>query len=250
MRIDVLTAFPRILNEPLNESILKQAQKRIDLKINIRDLREFATDKHRTLDDTPYGGGPGMIMKAEPFFKALEHIFAEAGNQIANRVIYPSPQGSLFNQEFAEEFSKADHLIFLCGHYKAIDQRIIDRWVTDEISVGDFILSGGEIPALLMIDAIVRVVPGVIGEIKSAQTDSFQGFLLDSPYYTRPENYRGLSVPEVLLSGDHQKIYEWRLNQKIERTRRLRPDLYKKFLSLRPQNDSGKKDGRTRKKKL
>lgn len=241
MRIDVLTAFPRIINDPLNESILKQAQKRIDLKIHIWDIREFATDKHRTLDDTPYGGGPGMIMKPEPFFKALEHIFAKAGNQIANRVIYPTPQGNLFNQEFAEEFSKVDHLIFLCGHYKAIDQRIIDRWVTDEISIGDFILSGGEIPTLLMIDAIVRLVPGVIGEIKSAQTDSFQGFLLDSPYYTRPENYQGLSVPEVLLSGDHKRIKEWRLNQKIERTKQLRPDLYEKYLSLKSQNNGGKK---------
>jgi len=242
MRIDVLTAFPRILDDPLNESILKQAQKRIDLKINIWDLREFASDKHRTLDDTPYGGGPGMIMKAEPFFKALEYIFAEAGNQITNRVIYPTPQGSLFDQDFAEEFSKADHLVFLCGHYKAIDQRIIDRWVTDKISVGDFILSGGEIPALLMIDAIVRLVPGVIGEIKSAQTDSFQGFLLDSPYYTRPENYQGLRVPEVLLSGDHKKIDEWRRNQKIERTKLLRPDLYEKYLSSQPQAHRGKKE--------
>lgn len=231
MHIEVLTAFPKILNDPLNESILKQAKKRIDLNIKIWDLRDFTTDKHRTLDDTPYGGGPGMVMKAEPFFKALEYIFSKTNEQIQNRVIFPSPRGELFNQEMAENFSKVEHLIFLCGHYKAIDQRIIDRWVTDEVSVGDFVLSGGEIPALLIIDAIVRLYPGAIGDIQSAKTDSFQGYLLDSSYYTRPENFEGLQVPEILLSGDHKKIEEWRLKEKIERTKRFRPDLYKKYLN-------------------
>jgi tRNA (guanine37-N1)-methyltransferase len=230
MRIDVLTAFPKILNDPLNESILKQAKKRTALRIKVWDLRDFATDKHRTLDDTPYGGGPGMIMKPEPFFRALEVILGEANGDDC-LVIFPTPQGKIFNQEIAQDFSKSEHLIFLCGHYKAVDQRVIDKWVTDEISVGDFVLSGGEIPALLMIDAIVRMIPGAISDIESAKTDSFQGDLLDSPYYTRPENFEGYEVPGVLLSGNHQKIEEWRLNQKIERTKQLRPDLYKKYLA-------------------
>ncbi len=172
-----------------------------------------------------------MIMKPEPFFKALAHIFAEGENQNQSRVIFPTPQGSLFNQEMAEDFSKYEHLAFLCGHYKAVDQRVIDRWVTDEVSIGDFVLSGGEIPTLMIIDATVRLLPGVIGDINSAKTDSFQGYLLDCPYYTRPENIEGLEVPDVLLSGNHKKIEEWRLNQKIERTKRLRPDLYEKYLS-------------------
>lgn len=230
MRIDVVTAFPKILNDPLDESILKQAKKRIDLEIKIWDLRDFSTDKHRTLDDTPYGGGPGMIMKPEPFFRAVETVFGETdGNK--HQVIFPTPQGKLLNQEIAEGFSKCEHLVFLCGHYKAVDQRVIDKWVTDEISIGDFVLSGGEIPALIMIDAIVRMIPGAISDIESAKTDSFQGDLLDSPYFTRPENFEGYQVPEVLLSGNHQKIEEWRLDQKIERTKRLRPDLYEKYLA-------------------
>lgn len=228
MRIDVVTAFPKILEAPLNESILKQAQKRIDLQINIWDLREFATDKHRTLDDTPYGGGAGMILKVEPLFAAMEKIVGE--NKAQARVIFPSPQGVLFSQTVAEKFAEASHLVFVCGHYKGVDQRFIDTWVTDEISVGDFVLSGGEIPALLMIDGIVRMIPGVLNDMDSAKTDSFQDGLLDSPYYTRPEEFRGMRVPEVLLSGHHQKIDEWRLNQRIERTKIRRPDLYRLYL--------------------
>jgi tRNA (guanine37-N1)-methyltransferase len=231
MRIDVLTAFPKILNAPLDESILKQAKKRTALSIKVWDLRDFATDKHRTLDDTPYGGGPGMIMKAEPIFRTLENIVEKAKPNQKRQIIFPTPQGRIFNQDIAEAFSRSEHLIFLCGHYKAVDQRVIDNWVTDEISIGDFVLSGGEIPALIMIDAIVRLIPGAISDIDSARTDSFQGDLLDSPYYTRPENFEGYYVPEVLLSGNHQKIEEWRQNQKIERTKRLRPDLYEKYLA-------------------
>ncbi len=230
MRIDVITVFPKILHDPLNESILKQARKRIELQINLIDLRDFTGDKHRTVDDTPYGGGPGMILKPEPLFSALETLFRETGDREQARVIFPTPQGKLFTQSLAEELSRVEHLVFICGHYKAVDQRVIDTWVTDEISVGDFILSGGEIPALLMIDAIVRLVPGVLGDIESAQTDSFQNNLLDCPYYTRPEEFRGLKVPEVLLSGHHRKIEEWRLKQRIERTRLRRPDLYEKYL--------------------
>jgi tRNA (guanine37-N1)-methyltransferase len=229
MRIDVITVFPKILEDPLNESILKQAQKRIELDIRIIDLRDFATDKHQSVDDTPYGGGPGMILKPEPLFRAFEKIVGKDKKNKATRIVFPTPQGRLFTQEVAEELSEAERLVMLCGHYKAVDQRVIDTWVTDEISIGDYVLSGGEIPALLMIDAVVRLIPGVLGDIESARTDSFQNNLLDCPYYTKPETFEGLSVPEVLLSGHHEKIEAWRQDQKIERTRERRPDLYKKY---------------------
>lgn len=232
MRIDVVTIFPGIVTAPLNESILKQARKRIDIEINIVDLRDFSTDKHRTVDDTPYGGGPGMILMPEPLFAALEQVAGSGDSNEKTKVVFPTPQGRTFTQGIASELSRADHLVFICGHYKAVDQRVIDRWVTDEISVGDFVLSGGEIPTLLMLDAIVRLIPGVLGDIESAKSDSFQDFLLDCPYYTRPEDFRGMKVPEVLLSGHHKKIQEWRLQKKIERTRERRPDLLEKYFEM------------------
>lgn len=236
MQIDVITAFPKILEDPLNESILKQAKRRIDLVIRLLDLRQFATDKHHVIDDTPYGGGPGMVLKPEPLFKALEHVFSEASAEENARVIFPSPQGKLFSQEIAHALAEVSHLVFICGHYKGVDQRVIEKWVTDEISIGDFVLSGGEIPALLMIDGIVRLMPGAINDLESAMTDSFQDGLLDCPHYTRPENFAGMQVPEVLLSGNHQKIARWRLEKRIERTRQQRPDLYQKYLENQQEN--------------
>jgi len=236
MRIDVITAFPKMIEAPLNESIIKQAQKKIGLQIKIWDLRMFATDKHRTLDDTPYGGGPGMVMKAEPIFKALEKIASEPEGRENTRVIFPTPQGEIFNQNYAEKLSECDHLIFLCGHYKAVDQRVMDKWITDEISVGDYVLSGGEIPTLLIIDALVRLIPGAMSDINSAKTDSFQGHLLDCPYYTRPEKIGDQRVPEILLTGDHKKIEEWRLGKKIEKTKIRRPDLYQKYIESQEIN--------------
>jgi tRNA (guanine37-N1)-methyltransferase len=240
MQIDVISAFPKILQDPLNESILKQAQRRIDLVIRLLDLRQFATDKHHIIDDTPYGGGPGMILKPEPLFNVLEYVFSESKDKSKIRVIFPTPQGRLFNQKVAQDISQFEHLVFICGHYKAIDQRVIDTWVTDEISIGDFILSGGEIPALLMIDGIVRLIPGVMNDLESAMTDSFQDGLLDCPYYTRPEVYAGMNVPEVLLSGNHQKIAQWRQEQRIERTRQQRPDLYQENLGKKHKNQNKK----------
>ena len=230
MNIDVLTAFPKILEDPLNESILKQARRRIALDIRLWDLRDFATDKHHTLDDTPFGGGAGMMFKPEPLFNALEAVLPEPARDEHTRVVFPTPQGRLFSQDVAQGLSEATRLVFICGHYKAIDQRVIDTWVTDEVSVGDYVLSGGEIPTLLMIDGIVRLIPGVLNDLDSARTDSFQDGLLDCTYYTRPENFRGIRVPEVLLSGHHQKIDEWRLQQRLERTRRRRPDLYVAYM--------------------
>ncbi|MCB0260809.1 MAG: tRNA (guanosine(37)-N1)-methyltransferase TrmD [Calditrichaeota bacterium] len=247
MRIDVLTAFPKILQDPLDESILKQARSRIGLEIHLRDIRDYATDKHRTIDDTPYGGGPGMVFKPEPLFDALEAIFRQTGDRTDARVIFPSPQGRLFSQEIAQEFAEIPHLVFICGHYKGIDQRVIDTWVSDELSIGDYVLSGGEIPALLMIDGIVRLIPGAINDLASAQTDSFQDGLLDCPYYTRPESYRGMAVPEVLLSGHHQKIAEWRLAQRIEHTRIKRPDLYQQFLEKEKEQLKKKSDAKQKK---
>lgn len=240
MRIDVITGFPAIMREPLNESILKQAQQRVDLQIRIWDLRDFASDRHRTIDDQPYGGGPGMVLKPEPIFKALEEILSRPADKERARIIYPTPQGKRFDQKMAEELAREAHLVFICGHYKAVDQRVIDTWVTDEISVGDFVLSGGEIPTLLIIDAVVRLIPGVLGDPDSARTDSFSDNLLDSPYYTRPEDFRGLKVPEVLLSGNHQQIARWRLEQRIQRTRERRPDLYQKYARSEPKKSKRK----------
>ena len=231
MRIDVITAFPKILEDPLNESILKQAKRRVDLAINLHDLRQFTTDKHRIIDDTPYGGGAGMVLKPEPLFTAIEQVLKQAANGGKQRIIYPSPQGRLFSREIARELAEEQHLLFICGHYKGIDQRVIDAWVTDEFSAGDYVLSGGEIPALLMIDSVVRLIPGVLNDPESANTDSFENGLLDCPYYTRPEIYRGMKVPEVLLSGNHQKIAEWRMQQRLERTQQRRPELYQQYIA-------------------
>lgn len=229
MQIDVITAFPEIMRAPIEQSILKQAQKRTGLNIRLLDLRDFASDKHKTLDDTPYGGGPGMILKAEPLFAALNYVAGSDDTEDRPRVVFPTPQGPLFTQSMAAEMAEETHLVFICGHYKAVDQRVIDTWVSDEVSIGDFILSGGEIPALLMIDGIVRLIPGVLNDLQSAKTDSFQDGLLDCTYYTRPEIFRDMPVPEVLLSGNHQRIAEWRKNQRLERTRDRRPDLYEKY---------------------
>lgn len=236
MQIDVITAFPKILRDPLDESILKQARQRIGLEIRLLDLRQFATDKHHIIDDTPYGGGPGMVLKPEPLFKALEYVFSGVENRAGARVIFPTPQGKLFSQEIAHDLAGAARLVFICGHYKAADQRVIDAWVTDEISIGDYVLSGGEIPALVIIDGIVRLIPGAINDLDSALSDSFQDGLLDCPHYTRPENFAGMAVPEVLLSGNHQKIAEWRLEKRIEQTRQRRPDLYEKYLETQNKN--------------
>ncbi len=237
MQIDIITAFPGILQDPLDESILKQAKKRTDLVIRLHDLRQYGIGKHRILDDTPYGGGPGMVMKPEPIFQAIEEILADETVRRQTRIIFPSPQGRQFTQEVARELAGETRLLFLCGHYKGVDQRVIDTWVDEEISIGDFVLSGGEIPTLLMVDAIVRLLPGAINDPESALTDSFQDGLLDCPYYTRPEIFRGMKTPEVLLSGNHQKIEEWRREQKLLRTKARRPDLYEKY-QKRVKNDN------------
>lgn len=229
MQIDIVTAFPKMVLLPLQESIVGRAISKSLVRINTHDLRNWTDDKHRTIDDTPYGGGAGMVYKVEPLYKCLSEIFEK--NESENReIILTSPRGKVFDQEKAIKLSLIDHLVIICGHYKGIDERIKEFFPIKEFSIGDYVLSGGEIPAIVMIDAVVRLLPGVLSDIDSALSDSFNDYLLDCDYYTRPDNFRGISVPKVLLSGNHKKIEEWRLNQKETITKSQRPDLYKKYI--------------------
>ncbi|MFQ5605347.1 MAG: tRNA (guanosine(37)-N1)-methyltransferase TrmD [bacterium] len=224
MDIFVVTAFPKFFSGPFTESILKRAQEKEIVNIQIVDLRDFTTDKHRQVDDYPYGGGPGMILKPEPFFKAVDSIKQENGLQNP-RIILMTPQGITYDQKTAKGLAKCEELIFLCGHYKGVDERVREFLVTDEISIGDYILTGGELAAMVVVDSVVRLLPDAIGNFDSAATDSFEGGVLDCPYYTRPEELNGMKVPEVLLSGHHQEIEKWRKQKALERTKKRRNDL-------------------------
>lgn len=223
MRIDVITAHPGLLDGPLDYSIVRRAREAGAVEIHVRDLRDYAVGKHNQIDDYPFGGGAGMVLKPEPLFRAVEAIEDEAGE--ADEVIFLTPDGERLTQPTANRLSMHDHLVLIAGHYKGIDQRVRDALVTRELSIGDFVLSGGELPALVLIDAVVRLLPGVLGDASSALTDSFQDDLLDAPVYTRPAEYRGHSVPEVLRSGDHQRVERWRDEKRLEKTRERRPDL-------------------------
>ncbi len=223
MRIDIITIFPEAF-APLDLSMLKRARERGLLEIVVWDLREFATDRHRQVDDSPYGGGPGMVMKLEPFYAAVEAIRAAAPGT-SPRIILTSPQGARFTHGIARQLANEDHLIILCGHYEGIDERVREGLATDEISVGDYVLTGGELPAMVIVDAVARFVPGVVGDAQSVAADSFAEGLLDYPQYTRPAEFRGMKVPEVLLSGDHAAIRRWRHAQRLGRTLQRRPDL-------------------------
>lgn len=222
MRIDIITAVPELLSGPLNHSIPKRAQEKGLLELHIHNLHEYGIGKYRQIDDYPFGGGAGMVLKPEPLAAAIEKLTQE---RIYQQIIYTTPDGESFKQPRANQLSLLENIIIICGHYKGIDQRIRDQFVTLELSLGDFVLSGGEIAACAITDAVVRLLPGVIGNEESALSDSFQDNLLAPPLYTRPENFNGSSVPDVLLSGNHAKIETWRLEQSIERTQRLRPDL-------------------------
>ncbi|MDQ7040669.1 MAG: tRNA (guanosine(37)-N1)-methyltransferase TrmD [Rhodothermus sp.] len=229
MRIDIVTAFPDMVRGPLAYSIMRRARARGLVDIRVHDLRDYTTDRHRQIDDYPYGGGGGMVLKPEPIFRCIEAIQEEAareGRQL-DEIIYLTPDGRVFNQELANQLSLCQHLVLLAGHYKGVDQRVRDALVTMELSIGDYVLSGGELPALVVVDAIVRLIPGVLGDAESALTDSFQDGLLDAPVYTRPAVFRGMAVPEVLRSGDHQRIAAWREAQRLLKTRQRRPDLLK-----------------------
>lgn len=227
MRIDVVTALPGIVEGPLAHSIILRAQKAGLVEINVYDIRAYATGKHRQIDDYPYGGGAGMVMKPEPIFACIEEIqdaAIERGHPV-DEVIFLTPDGETFTQPIANELSLKKHVVLLAGHYKGIDQRVRDVLVTREISVGDYVLSGGELPALVLVDALVRLVPGVLGDAASALSDSFQDNLLGAPVYTRPASFREMEVPRVLLSGNHTAISTWRETQREEKTRIRRPDM-------------------------
>jgi tRNA (guanine37-N1)-methyltransferase len=222
MRIDVVTGLPKILTSPLSESIIKRAQEEKLVEIEVHDLRDYTTDKHRTIDDTPYGGGAGMILKPEPVFACIEMLQQQ---RKYDEVIYLTADGDRLTQRMANEFSLKSNLLLLCGHYKGIDERIREALITREISIGDYVLTGGEIPALVLIDAVVRLIPGAMSDGESLLTDSFQTNLLGAPQYTRPADFRGLRVPDVLLSGNHRDVTAWREEQSVKRTHERRKDL-------------------------
>ncbi|MFB0847262.1 tRNA (guanosine(37)-N1)-methyltransferase TrmD [Paenibacillus oleatilyticus] len=223
MRIDVLTLFPAMFDGVFTSSILGKAREKGLVELNTVNFRDYANNKHNTVDDYPYGGGGGMVLKPEPLFAAVEDV--TSGLESKPRVILMCPQGESFSQKKAEELSAERHLIFICGHYEGYDERIREHLVTDELSIGDYVLTGGELPAMVVIDSVVRLLPGVLGNETSAVTDSFSTGLLEYPHYTRPANFRGWEVPEVLISGHHGNIEEWRRKQSLERTWRKRRDL-------------------------
>ena len=221
MRIDILTLFPEVFT-PLQHSIPARAQQAGLVELHVHQLRQWGVGKHRQVDDTPYGGGPGMVMALPPFFAAVGDIQAQAEPRA--RVIHLSPQGTVLSQARALELSREPRLLLLCGHYEGIDERVVELLVEEEISVGDYVLSGGELPAMVLADAIIRLLPGAI-DAESVQQDSFYAGLLDHPHYTRPADFQGSAVPPVLMSGDHKKIEQWRKDKALERTRQRRPDL-------------------------
>lgn len=223
MRIDVLTLFPSMFTGVFEASILGKAREKAMISLNTVNFRDYANNKHNTVDDYPYGGGAGMVLKPEPIFSAVEDL--TEGEAEPPRVILMCPQGEKFTQQKAEELSKEQHLIFICGHYEGYDDRIRQHLVTDEISIGDFILTGGEIPAMAVIDSVVRLLPGVLGNEQSAESDSFSTGLLEHPQYTRPALFRDWAVPEVLISGHHENIELWRQKESLRRTWERRPDL-------------------------
>ena len=229
MEIHIITAFPKLFDGPFNESILKRAQKAEIFTVHLHDLRAFASDKHKQIDDYPYGGGAGMILKPEPLYRCIEEVFEkyELGD---TPITLMSAGGETYNQKKAVEMSLREKMVLLCGHYKGIDQRVLDELVDEEISIGDYILTGGELAAITIIDSVVRLLPGAIGDIDSAINDSFQTGLLDHPHYTRPLEFRGHKVPDILLSGNHALIEKWRKEKALEITKDKRKDVYLKYL--------------------
>ena len=234
MNFHVLTLFPEMISQGINTSITGRAMEKGTISLEAVNIRDYTLSKHKKVDDYTYGGGAGMLMQAQPVFDAWKAVTdgiaarkKERDNKI--RVVYVTPQGTTFNQSMAKEFAKEDDLIFLCGHYEGIDERVLEEIVTDYVSIGDYVLTGGELAAMVMIDAISRMVPGVLSNQESGETESFSNYLLEYPQYSRPEVWHDMKVPEVLLSGDHAKVEEWRLEKSLERTKERRPDLYEKW---------------------
>ena len=222
MRIDIITVLPNLLESPLNTSILKRAQDKGIVEINLHNLRDYSTNKQKSIDDTPFGGGAGMVMQIQPIADCIEKLQAERSY---DEIIYMTPDGETMKQGMVNTLSLKENRIILAGHYKGVDERIRELFITKEISIGDFVLTGGELPAAILADAVIRLIPGVINDETSALTDSFQDGLLAPPVYSRPKNYRGLKVPEILLGGNHKAIDQWREEKAIERTQERRPDL-------------------------
>jgi len=232
MKIDILTIFPEMFTSFLTSSLLGKAVKKNILNINCIDIRSFTEDKHNTVDDKPFGGGVGMVMKAEPVYKAIKSTGVKKHNNLYKKpfkkplVVFMSPQGEKLNTDMVKQLSKYDHLVLLCGHYEGIDERAMN-WVDKEVSIGDYVLTGGEVPAMVLIDAVSRMIPGVVKEKLSVEQDSFFNGMLDYPHYTRPAKFKNMKVPDVLLSGNHAEIEKWKNKQSFERTQKRRPDLLK-----------------------
>lgn len=227
MNFHVLTLFPDMIIDGLNTSITGRAIKNGCLSVEAVNIRDYANNKHMKVDDYPYGGGAGLVMQAAPVCAAYDSLVQKIGKKL--RVVYMTPQGYTFNQKMAQDFAKEDDLVILCGHYEGIDERALERIVTDYVSIGDYVLTGGELPAMVVIDTVSRLVPGVLHNSESAETESFENGLLEYPQYTRPEVFEGKKVPDVLLSGHHANVEKWRLEKSIERTKKYRPDLYEEY---------------------
>jgi len=226
MRIDILTLFPEMFDGVFSQSILKRAVNKGLLELYTHDIREYSKDKHKRVDDYPFGGGPGMVMMIEPIADCIQHLQKE---RKYDAILFMAPDGHTFNQSKANQLSLYQNIIILCGHYKGVDERVRELFITEEISIGDYVLSGGEIAAMTIVDAVARLLPGVLGDETSALSDSFQDGLLSPPVYTRPANYKGHLVPNILLSGNERLINDWKLEQQLERTRTRRPDLYEQL---------------------
>ncbi|MBQ6587768.1 MAG: tRNA (guanosine(37)-N1)-methyltransferase TrmD [Butyrivibrio sp.] len=243
MNFHIMTLFPEMIMGSLSSSITGRASDKGYISFNAVNIRDYSTDKHHKVDDYTYGGGAGMLMQAQPIYdcyKSIEKDILDKGGK-APRVVYVTPQGSVFNQKMAQELAQEEDLVFLCGHYEGVDERVLEEIVTDYVSIGDYVLTGGELPAMVMIDAISRLVPGVLNNDESAMTESFNNNLLEYPQYSRPEEWMGKKVPAILLSGDHKKVDEWRLEKSIERTKERRPDLYEIWLAENPPKPEKKK---------
>lgn len=241
MKIHIMTLFPDMVANGLNTSILARAIDKGLLEIDAVNIRDYTADKHKKVDDYTYGGGAGMLMQAQPVYDCHAAIVANQRTRQRIRTIYVTPQGKTFNQEMARQFASEEQLIFLCGHYEGVDERVLEEIVTDYVSIGDYVLTGGELPAMVMVDAIARLVPGVLNNKDSAETESFSDNLLEYPQYSRPEIWNGKRVPEILLSGDHAKVDAWRLEQSIARTKERRPDLYEKYMAEHPPVEKKKR---------
>lgn len=225
MRIDVLTLFPEMFAPVTEQSILGRARENQILDVSLTNIRDYSLDKHKKTDDYPFGGGAGMVMSADPIFRSLDAV-----NAAGKRIIYMSPRGRMLDQELIEELANESEFVLLCGHYEGVDQRILDYWKMEEVSVGDYILTGGELPAMILIDSVARLIPQVLGSNDANKEESIYSGLLEYPQYTKPRNYQGLSVPEVLVSGNHKKIHLWQFEKSLELTKEKRPDLWNTFL--------------------